>query len=252
VCVYGDVHGRKIKIPKADCYFLVGDMCGVEGGITNNKKFQKEMEKSPDEKERFLRSRWEVEFVHSRSRSGFGTMDELDKTGKPVYFVSGNREVIFNALVKGLGLGIPSFYDMIKELENVACIDNKVITICNRKFMGIPFVMGGYNDKIKEMFSNIRGVGEILLSHQKMAVEFMNKSREADIIISHNPPYGVLDIIPRLKMNIGSKDVLEFIKKTQPGHVWCGHIHNETGCEGVGNTRVCTLAPYGKYKIFEV
>jgi uncharacterized protein len=89
-----------------------------------------------------------------------------------------------------------------------------------------------------------------------------NKNREAklykmlrenknSILISHNPPYGVVDKIFNGK-HVGSKILQRAIKKYQPMLVLCGHIHEAEGEGKIGKTKIYNLGSYGKYKILEV
>ena len=49
----------------------------------------------------------------------------------------------------------------------------------------------------------------------------------------------------------GSKIVLEYILREQPGYVFCGHIHEGAGFEMLGRTDVYNLGS-GGFKIVEL
>lgn len=51
---------------------------------------------------------------------------------------------------------------------------------------------------------------------------------EGDIILSHCPPFGVLDRTP-YGSNIGSPGLYNLIGKTNPSYVVCGHVHESCG-----------------------
>jgi Icc-related predicted phosphoesterase len=77
---------------------------------------------------------------------------------------------------------------------------------------------------------------------------FANIPLHTDIIMSHTPPYGLLDgceslFNPKCVEHVGSKSLLSTINRVQPKAVVCGHIH-EHGCKNVlyGNTRVFNAA----------
>lgn len=74
---------------------------------------------------------------------------------------------------------------------------------------------------------------------------------ENPVLISHTPPYGSLDKIKNGK-HIGSKILLEAIKKHQPKLVLCGHIHGAKGKAKIGKTRVINLGCCGDYEIIDV
>jgi len=82
----------------------------------------------------------------------------------------------------------------------------------------------------------------------------LNKMLSEDknsIIISHNPPYGVVDKIS-IGKHVGSKILQRAIKKYQPKMVLCGHIHEAEGEGKIGKTKIYNLGSHGKYKILEV
>lgn len=68
--------------------------------------------------------------------------------------------------------------------------------------------------------------------------------QDADIIISHNPPYGVGDTVLRhgvnndYLVNLGCKHLLSYIERNNPKVVICGHIHEGYGNKKVKKTRV--------------
>lgn len=49
---------------------------------------------------------------------------------------------------------------------------------------------------------------------------------QVDILITHSPPYGILDTIaPDFKIHGGSKSILEYVEKVKPRFHIFGHIH---------------------------
>lgn len=65
----------------------------------------------------------------------------------------------------------------------------------------------------------------------------------ADILISHSPPYGICDELTR-SGHIGSHAVRGAVERLQPKLVFCGHIHDSWGKEGmIGTSRVINLGP---------
>lgn len=75
-------------------------------------------------------------------------------------------------------------------------------------------------------------------------------NQTVDIVLSHCPPYSELSEVAD-GVNIGSKYLLEYIKKYQPKIVICGHCHQMGGEEiMIGKTRVINVAT--KYQIIDV
>lgn len=77
------------------------------------------------------------------------------------------------------------------------------------------------------------------------------KRNKDSVLVSHAPPYGVLDKTKSGK-HVGSKILLEAIKKHQPKLVLCGHIHEAKGKAKIGKTQVINLGCCGDYEIIEV
>ncbi len=68
---------------------------------------------------------------------------------------------------------------------------------------------------------------------------------ENAVLISHSPPFGVLDVSSRGK-HLGSQAVRECIERTEPRLVVCGHIHASGGqTEYLGSTPVVNAGPVG-------
>jgi Icc-related predicted phosphoesterase len=64
------------------------------------------------------------------------------------------------------------------------------------------------------------------------------------LLITHGPPYGILDNGKSGK-NVGSKHLLEVVKKIKPRYHIFGHIHESTGMNKIENTfylNVCNSA----------
>ena len=70
-----------------------------------------------------------------------------------------------------------------------------------------------------------------------------------DIIVSHQPPYGLGDQLPPELIrpdedpsgHVGSKSLLETILRVEPKFVVCGHIHNGRGAYMIGPTTVLNV-----------
>jgi len=71
------------------------------------------------------------------------------------------------------------------------------------------------------------------------------------IVISHSPPFGVLDMI-HSGQHVGSKILTSAIKKHQPKLVLCSHIHEARGEKKIGKTRVINLGCLGDYRVVDV
>ena len=75
-----------------------------------------------------------------------------------------------------------------------------------------------------------------------------------DILVTHVPPYGVLDTVNSniarpewAGRHAGSKAILQYIRHYQPGYVFCGHIHEAEGMEKIGQTSIYNLGKAGHW-----
>ncbi len=75
------------------------------------------------------------------------------------------------------------------------------------------------------------------------AAEMLLAAEGADLVISHSPPKGVVDRTST-GLSIGSTALYATIEKVQPKLVFCGHVHDSWGTEGlIGASRVVNLGP---------
>jgi hypothetical protein len=87
----------------------------------------------------------------------------------------------------------------------------------------------------------------------KKRLEKLNKLLKENknaILLSHAPPYGCLDKIHSGK-HIGSKLLLEAIKKSYPKLVLCGHIHEARGKAKIGKTVIYNIGSEGDYAVID-
>lgn len=113
------------------------------------------------------------------------------------------------------------FFDVIYEKESIPVINRRTLTI-----------MGSYKTREPKL--------------NKLLKENPNS-----ILITHNPPYGVLDKAYDGK-HVGSKILLKAIKKHQPKIVLCGHIHESKGKKKIGKTPVYNLGWHGDYAVIDI
>ncbi|MGR3713465.1 MAG: metallophosphoesterase family protein [Shimia sp.] len=82
---------------------------------------------------------------------------------------------------------------------------------------------------------------------EEAASEMLSGCGDVDILISHSPPKGVVDVTSK-GVSLGSTAVLEAIMRAMPPLVVCGHIHDCWGqSASVGDSRVVNLGPQGTW-----
>ncbi len=124
-------------------------------------------------------------------------------------FIAGNHDdCLFGANIEGLP-------------ENCFYLCNSGVTIEGIRFYGVPMFMedtmtGVYDDNI-----------------QKIPLK-------SDILISHQPPYHILD--SSRDINYGDLSLLQAVLKIQPKYHLFGHIHDAYGIEKTDNTTFVNAA----------
>ena len=153
--------------------------------------------------------------------------DFLNWFGKLPYahkiFIAGNHDFFFEkekaATIKKL---IP---------ESVHYLKDEAIDIKGIKIWGSPYTPWFF----KWAFNKRRG--EALAEHWK------NIPADADLVLSHGPPFGILDMVIN-EQHAGDRDLLKKLLEVKPKvHVF-GHIHESHGMvkrQGIRFVNACVL-----------
>ncbi len=160
--------------------------------------------------------------IHAGDVSAGGTESQIkdflrwfsEQDFKYKIFIAGNHDFLFERdleTAKGL---IP---------ENVIYLQESSITVEGFKIYGTPitpyFLNWAFN----------RHPGEDIEKH-------VNKiPPDVDILISHGPPYGILDINVN-GHHCGCQSLSSKIEKIKPKLLICGHIHEAYGQRQIGKT----------------
>lgn len=178
----------------------------------------------------------------------------------PVFIVRGNADLSNYDIRKfshTFGIELPFLYNDLNKIRGVRLIDNRVAVFKGLRIGGIKY----FTDICWAEEFGLAGLERI----KGRAMQDTGKIREAlgrfgvvDILLTHVPPYGVLDRVDSasippawIGLHAGSRTVLEYIRKEQPRYVFCGHIHEGEGFERLGRTEVYNLG-MGGCKIFEL
>ena len=155
--------------------------------------------------------------IHSGDISFAGSenevMDFIEWFGALPYkykiFIAGNHDdCLFGAKIDGLP-------------DNCFYLCNSSVIIDGIKFYGIPMFMedamsGDYDRNIQKISGDI------------------------DILITHQPPYGILD--SSANIHFGDRKLLEIVLKTRPKYHLFGHIHGAYGIEKSEDTTFVNAA----------
>lgn len=169
--------------------------------------------------------------VHCGDFTEFGTEKEAldflewfcDLPYRHKIFTTGNHDVcLYEGRIEGLD-------------DNVHFLKNDGITLEDVKFYGVPFFIAGMEDKAAEVVPD-----------------------GTDIVISHEPPFGILDDSDfELGGNLGLDSITHYgstalrerICKVKPKYSLFGHVHSQYGTEQHGDTtfiNASIMAPEGR------
>ncbi len=158
--------------------------------------------------------------------TNFGTPEQANtllgkiaETGVKVLFVAGNCDP--EAMLKWQ-----------PDSKNIINMHLRRVEIEGLEFLGLagggPKSVGTIIEFNEEQFKNL-------------LAELKPKS-ERFVLISHTPPYGTeADNIG--SSHIGSKSIREYVEKTKPILVSCGHVHEARSVSKLGNTTIVNAGP---------
>jgi Icc-related predicted phosphoesterase len=158
---------------------------------------------------------------------------------------------------KNIGLSLPFLYDTLNSFDEVRVINNKIASFQGVRIGGLEyFVDTGWVKDFKP--SDFGEKMDVAKKQTEKAKKVLNGFGSVDILVCHQPPYGVLDKVtakfaPKSWQgkHAGSRVIQKYIQSKQPRYVFCGHIHEGEGMKRIGNTEVYNLG-VAKYKIIEI
>jgi Icc-related predicted phosphoesterase len=211
----------------------------------------------------------EIEYTPAQKKKAFmeayiSTMKIVNYLRKftPVFTIFGNVESSNSYTKKEskkIGVALPYLSSNLNALSNVRIINNRIANFREIKIGGLEYFVDSswirefkpndYQDALKNAKKETEKAKRVLRRF----------GENLDVLICHQPPYGVLDKVtsrynpPKLWQgkHAGSKVILNYIKKYQPKYVFCGHIHEGEGKTKIGKTEVYNLGVAG-HKIIEL
>jgi len=136
-----------------------------------------------------------------------------------VILVAGNHDFWFQRY----GDNIKKIYEIIE------CPSDFKITYLHHNSI---IIYGNDGDRIKIFgtpYCHIFGNWPFMISDEQLDLKFKNIPKDIDILISHDPPFGVCDVDVTLqkydKSHKGNISLTNTILEIKPKLVICGHIH---------------------------
>ena len=262
IAAIGDPHGnleriQNIPLAKMDLALLTGDLGQTDNLRKQAYDFINIKRPVPEQisayaegfKQAFLES-------HSTALKLVGYIAQFC----PVYAVRGNADISnydTRKFARTFRTGLPYLYQDLLKIKNLRLIDNRLAVFRGVRIGGLKF----FTDISWAQEFELDGIPKIrekAMRQTRDAEKVLSRFGKLDILLTHVPPYGVLDqvnskVIPPswVGRHAGSRAVLEYVGSIQPGYVICGHIHEAEGYQKVGRSQVYNLGT-GGYKIIEM
>lgn len=183
--------------------------------------------------------------------------------------LSSLREERFDAVLLAGDISNGSMSDVRKVLRHLSDLGSPVFFVPGnmdpRSLLEVHELEGCFNLHRNKSYLgsySIGGVGGGLISPFSTRIEFsegeigsiLESIGRVDIVVSHTPPFGTgLDRV-RSGINVGSKALRKYIEEYSPLLCVCGHIHESSGAEKIGNTLAINPGPlsWGRYALIEL
>jgi Icc-related predicted phosphoesterase len=239
ILAIGDPHGElPKKIPKSDLILITGDI--GKSDLAKKIYFTKK-------KNEIIASKKEQDAAHKEIYdSTIKLLKELSGK-KEVYMIMGNVATKWSKLLR-----------RINKIKRVHLVRNSIRKIDGLRIGFLEFFVD--NSWIKEFKEKDKNRIKRAKRETVKAKKVLKRFGSIDILICHQPPYGVLDKVNGKNgtpkswkgKHAGSKVILNYIKKYQPKLVLCGHIHEAKGKAKIGKTEVINLGCCGDYEVIDI
>ncbi|MGV8168932.1 MAG: metallophosphoesterase family protein [Candidatus Nanoarchaeia archaeon] len=261
ICIIGDPHGdikkvKKINLSGVDLILLTGDL--GKSVLARKMAF-----KNIERKQKGLSP---VNYPAAHQKKAY--MESVNSTivlikylvkFAPVRTIFGNVEYSKKStkkLSEEIKIKLPFIEEEINKIRGAEVVNDKLLRFKNLEIGCLQF------------FTDVEWARTFMPENQalkiraekqtKRAEKALKKFGSADILLCHQPPYGIMDKIVAAYapkkwqgLHAGSKLILKYIKTKQPKYVFCGHIHEGQGMQKIGKTEIHNLGECG-YKIIEV
>lgn len=260
IVIIGDPHGSKkvknIPLKGVDLILIPGDLGRAD--LMREMAFENVRRKKEGLDEKAYTSKQEQRAYMQAYNS---TMDLIKHFKKfaPVYVIFGNVEssnAETKKLSKKIKIDLPLLTDELNSLDNVKVINDKVVNFNGVRIGGLNYFVD--DNWVRDFDQENKKKLNKSIKKTARAKKILEKFGYVDILLCHQPPYGILDRVnfkgaPKhwQGKRAGSKVILNYIKKYKPDHVFCGHIHEGRGEKKVGQSVVHNVGVAGDYVVLE-
>lgn len=158
--------------------------------------------------------------IHAGDCTNFGTTAQVsqfihwfsEQDFKHKIFIAGNHDFFFEEQSEVL------IHDLLSDYPDVIYLEDSEVTVEGLKIWGSPYTPTFFD------WAFMRDRGEEIQQHWDLI------PKDTDILITHGPPYRILDTAPGHK-SVGCEELLIAVKKVNPMYHIFGHIHGDYGVE---------------------
>lgn len=256
-CLHGSKKAKKAPLKGVDLILIAGDLGKADlmrkmafANIERKKKGLSEVEYPPKQQKKAFMEAYNstIEIVKHLSRFA------------PVFIIYGNVESSNSETKKAskeIGLKLPYLTDKLNSMKNVRIINNRIANFKGIRIGGLQYFIDTCwvrefkpEDYKKSLKKAKKGTDK--------AKRILKKFKDLDILISHQPPYRILDKVgkPAPKhwrgKHAGSQVILNYIKRKQPRYAFCAHIHEGKGKKKLGKTNIQNVGYNGDYALLNI
>lgn len=228
-----DLHGvlnnhLQSLITRSEIFLFAGDLAAC---TESRKLFLKYYGKKPPAAE--LKSAEKKDLEGAKEM-----LSRLEHLNVPVCLVKGNAEMYHTKT-------LPKYEDYIHDFH-VFDLDGKIHKHGDLKIGGLGFF--NETEKLRVTGHDSEELMDDARKAEKKAKAKMDKIRGVDILLTHDPPQGFLDLIdnpnapPSVQhKHLGSFLIRKFVEAEQPDFHVCGHIHEAQGEARLGDTVILNV-----------
>jgi len=262
IAAIGDPHGnlekiRGIRLEKVDLALLTGDLGQTDNLRRLAYEFLDIKRPGPKEKSAYAEG-FKKAFVQSHQTAL--SLTRYIAGFCPLYVVRGNADISnydTRKFARTFGVELPYLYQDLLKIKGLRLIDNRLAVFGGLRVGGVKYFTDISWAREFELDS-LPKIRERALGDTRDAERVLGRFGKLDILVTHVPPYGVLDRVESKTIppswvgkHAGSRAILEYVQKQQPRYVFCGHIHEAEGYLEVGRSQVYNLGA-GGCKIIEI
>lgn len=247
VLAIGDPHGDLSKVKQMD--FEGVDLILLTGDIGKSDLMRKiafgEKKETPANKQKA---------VLQAHKSAIRLVGYLRKKAS-VWLIFGNVELSnrrVREISSEIGRDLPFLYNELASMPNVRILNNRIGNFKGVRIAGLRFFAErGWVERFIGTDEKLMRKANADERKAASALEWFSKY-PIDVLLCHQPPLGILDVVDNENVpdgwngkHAGSPLIKDYIMRSSPGYVVCGHIHEGAGTKKINKTIVHNLGECG-------